>query len=306
MADQDLAALSPDESMSKLNDYYYPPYITQAHIFNAPQGWGFTDRVLKQYALQYVFDGSAEFWVENRKFSTHKGDLILYRPYETHSVRMYPNEDYISITIVFHYGNSTFPNEEMFAWENYLGNYANHEVNHYISELVGKYHQPGVHNQMQCQGLLHLILSACSKSRRERQMPGASKRNNTARLVHVKNHILKHLDKNIVPEELERLSGLSWNYLTSQFTKTFGYTVVQFLISSRIEAAKKMALESSLSYGEIANRVGYNSVHSFGKIFRKKTSMSLSEFCASVYDFDHWKQRNRASGDGGNDRTRTK
>ncbi len=286
----DLAALHPDETIGKLKDYYYPPYITQAHIFNAARGWGFTDRVLKQYALQYVLEGKADFEVEGRTFHTGKGDLILYRPYEKHSVRTAMDDDYISITVVFHYGQSSFPNEELFQGENYMGNYAHHEVNHYLGELAAKYHQPGIDNQMQCQGLLHLILSVCSRMRKKRQASGGSRRSNLARLVLVKNHIAQNLEKNIAPKELEKLSGLSWNYLSSQFTKMFGYTAVQYQIYARIEAAKKLALESTLSYGEIANRVGYSSVHAFGKIFRRKTNMSLTEYCASVYDFDHWRK----------------
>ena len=287
MAFRDLAAMAPDETLEKLSNYYFAPYITHAHVFNAPKGWYMKNRTLKQYALQYVIDGKADFTVEDNTFTTIKGDLILYRPYEVHSVYMYPDCDYISITIVFHFANTSFPIDELFHGENYLGNYADHEVDKYISELVAKYQQPGLHNHFYCQGLLSLILSKTSEWHNKRQPPQIIQKRNLPRLVQVKNYIKANIDKNINPKQMEKISGLTWNYLISQFSKTFGYTPCQYLIYMRISKAKEVALQSSISIGEISNLVGYKDVHTFGKTFKKHTGMSLSNFCKSVYDEDN-------------------
>jgi len=280
----DLAALAPQETIERLRDYHFAPYITLAHIFNAPRGWGFDNRVLKQYALNYVLDGQGEFVVEGRSYHCAKGDIVLYRPYERHSIRTIEDRDFLSITVVFHFTDTQVPLEELFAGAHHFGNYANHAVSHRLAELVAKYHLPGLRNQLACQGLLLHILSELASRTAPETAPAASQSKTIARIVQIRNHLLANPQHELVPAELERMSGLSWNYIIARFKSTFDLTPHQFLIHARITKAKELALQSNLSFGEIAARVGYGDVHAFGKMFKKKTGMSLTQFCASVYE----------------------
>jgi len=285
MTEPDLAALLPEETLEKLEDYYMPPYITLAHIFNAPRGWGFSGRVLKQHAINYVIEGAGEFTVEDHAFQVEKGDVFYYRPYESHGLRTLQEQDFLSITIVFHCMGSPLPLDLLMQNRHYLGRYTGHPVEEHFSELVAKYAQHGLHNRLLCQGLLLLILAQTSPQSRLQLHEPVHK--NVSRLVLVKNHIENQLDRELNAGELERISGLTWNYLISRFSRTFGITPAQFLIRARIRKAKELALQTPLSFGEIAHRIGYQDVHSLGKMFKRKTGMSLSEFCASVCETDH-------------------
>ncbi|WP_127490759.1 helix-turn-helix domain-containing protein [Paenibacillus glycanilyticus] len=66
------------------------------------------------------------------------------------------------------------------------------------------------------------------------------------------------------------------------FKDAYNITPMQFQIHLRIERAKELAIQSNMSVTEIAHHVGYTDVHTFRKIFKKKTGHSLSEFCASL------------------------
>ena len=295
MHEPDLAALDPRETLEALSDFRYPPYISLAHIFNAPGGWGFSGRVLKQYALNYVIGGRGVFSVGGAAHVVGKGDVFFYRPYEEHGLRSLPGNEFISITVVFHFADSPSPTDHLLQGANLLGNYAGKPVEHHFSELVARYRQPGTANRLACQASLLSILSETSlrAAEGEREHPG--RRKNLARLILVKNHIENHLDRSLDIREIERLSGLTWNYVIAEFKKTFGTTPMQFLIWARISKAKELALQTSLSFGEIAARVGYADIHAFGKTFKKKTGASLSDFCASLYEVDHrnhWPKRN--------------
>ena len=287
MHQPDLAALHPQETLEALSDFPFPPYISLAHIFNAPADWGFTGRILKQYALNYVLGGRGEFTVGGATHVVQKGDAFFYRPYEAHGLRSLPGGEFISITVVFHFADAPFPVEELAEGAHMLGCYAGQAVEHHFTELVAKYRRPGLENRLSCQALLLTILAETSRRVSDAKPKDIGRRKNLARLVLVKNHIENNLDRSINVPEIERLSGLTWNYIIVEFKRTFGTTPMQFLIWARIAKAKELALQSPLSFGEIAARVGYNDIHAFGKMFKKKTGTSLTEFCSSLYETDH-------------------
>ena len=82
--------------------------------------------------------------------------------------------------------------------------------------------------------------------------------------------------------DLERISGLSRNYLILQFKSVYGLTPFDYLSWVRVERAKELAIQHDLTFTEIAERTGYSDVHTFGRMFKKKTGMSLSQYCAAV------------------------
>jgi AraC-like DNA-binding protein len=296
MHQPDLAALHPRETLEALSDFPMPPYITLAHMFNAPRDWGFSGRVLKQYALNYVIDGRGRFTVEGEDYDVGKGDVFFYRPNEVHGLRALPGETFISMTVVFHFADAPFPMERLLERKHMLGFYEGHAVERYFTELVAKYRQHGLESRLCCQALLLNILAETSRRSSVPKTVDTAKRKNLARLILVKNHIENRLDRNLDVPEIERLSGLTWNYFIVEFRRIFGTTPMQFLIWARIAKAKELALQSSLSFGEIASLVGYNDIHAFGKMFKKKTGTSLTDFCSSLYETDHrvhWPDRGK-------------
>lgn len=272
--------------MEQPNNYYFPPYITLAHLFNAPQGWAIENRILKQYVLQYVVDGVAEYPVENNHYVTKRGDLLFHRPNELHSIVTLEGQPYVCISIVFHFGNSSFPIDDLINNVHYLGNFTNHPVERKLSELIIQYKQPGLIPTLQCQSLLMQILTEGSQWRNEQNAKTDSQQKNHAKLILIKNYITDHYTEDIQHTDLEKISGLSRNYIISQFKKMFGMSPMQFLMWIRINKAKNLAVQSNLSIGEIADRVGYSDVHTFGKMFKKKTGSSLTQFCAALFPHD--------------------
>jgi AraC-like DNA-binding protein len=278
--------LDPTDTLDQLKDYYFPPYITLAHMFHAPKGWGLKPRLLKQYQLQYVIEGSAAYRIEGKEYETKRGDLLLHRPSEMHQVLTRLDEPYVCISIVFHFGVTAFPFHEWIASDTHdMGNYANQSLENKLSELVVHYRQPGIAHQLQSQNLLMQILLQIAAVQGQAYGTTAGKKedSNTAKLILLRNHIAGHYEAGFRHEELESLCGWSRNYIITQFTAAFGMSPMQYLIWVRIEKAKELALQSGLTFGEIANRVGYANVHAFGKTFKRKTGMSLSQFCATLF-----------------------
>lgn len=277
-----LELLEPDESIQRLSDYYFAPYITLAHIFHAPTGWKLDIRSLKQYQLQFVVEGVAEYIVEGTSYLTRRGDLLFHRPHERHSVRTVEHEPYVCVSIVFHFGKLDVPIHGLTGEHHYLGNFHNHPLESMLSQLVAHYHQPGLEHQLLAQSQLLRVFGEIGILRKEQSPQKKASAKYRARLVLVKNYITEHYREQIRHTDIERISGFSRNYLIRQYKSVYGMTPFEYLTSIRVERAKELAIQHDLTVSEIAERTGYSDVHTFGRMFKRKTGMSLSQYCAAI------------------------
>lgn len=282
--------LSPSETMEKLKDVYFPPYITLAHMFHAPDGWSIQNRILKQYQLQYVLEGEALYEIEGIAYRTIKGDLLFHGPGELHQVRTVTGKSYVCLSIVFHFGEMDYPVRELVGFQetndrpHYLGNFDDQPIQNKLSELILHYKRPGFYDQQQAQQLLMYILLQLGKSDLHRRLERSPQDSaGKAKLVLLRNFIDSRLREGFLHVELEQLSGWSRNYIIVQFKKTFGMSPIQYLVWIRLEKAKELALQSGYSFSQIAEAVGYSDVHALGKAFKKKTGMSMSQFVGTLF-----------------------
>ncbi|MFC5653502.1 helix-turn-helix domain-containing protein [Paenibacillus solisilvae] len=264
------------------NMYFHPPYITLGHLFNAPEQWSIAPRMLNNYQLQYVVEGVAEYEIDGRLIVTKRGDLIYHSPMQPHQVRTVEGEPYICISILFHFGETQYPVEQLLGADRYLGNFAGQSIEKMLTQLISHYHQPGLMHHAQCQGLLMQILASLSGSKQERETKTEGQQKIKTKIVLIRNHIASHYNRNIRHLELESLSGLSRNYIIVKFRKAFGMTPFEYLTRVRIERAKELAVQTNMSIGEIASTVGYADVHTFGRMFKNKMGTSFSQFCSSL------------------------
>lgn len=71
---------------------------------------------------------------------------------------------------------------------------------------------------------------------------------------------------------------LNKNYLCQLFKKEVGMTYIAYVREYRVEQAKKLLRETSLSLGEISEDVGYVDPAYFSRIFKKQTTMSPNQY----------------------------
>ncbi|KRF42981.1 AraC family transcriptional regulator [Paenibacillus sp. Soil787] len=286
-----LYTLDPSETLENLKESYFPPYITLAHLFHAPEGWSLNPRVLKQFQLQYVIEGSADCQIEGIDYTTKKGDLLFYIPEELHHIKTLPGKNYVCVSIVFHFGDTEFPILDLIGFRregvenpHYMGNFSERSIENQLLELIHHNRQPCIYHQQRCQHLLMGILLALADANNRKAAASVIEESaGTAKLILIRNFIDSRLREGFRHEELEQLSGWSRNYIILQFRNSFGMSPLQYLVWIRLEKAKELALQSGMSFGSIATAVGYSDIHSFGKIFKRKVGLSLSQFVATLY-----------------------
>ena len=94
------------------------------------------------------------------------------------------------------------------------------------------------------------------------------------RLSYARDFIHASLDSPITLEEIAQVAALSPHHFLRAFKERYHQTPFQYLTTCRINRAKELLLQTSLSVTEICLFVGYTSMGSFSSRFKKMTGQS--------------------------------
>jgi YesN/AraC family two-component response regulator len=75
---------------------------------------------------------------------------------------------------------------------------------------------------------------------------------------------------------------LSKSALQKLFKENMTISVMEYFKQIKIKEAKTLIREDNFNFTEISQKLGYNSIHYFSRIFKNETGMTLSEYSNSV------------------------
>ncbi len=96
--------------------------------------------------------------------------------------------------------------------------------------------------------------------------------------IRLAQYVLDHYMQELSLKQLSAHFRCNAAYIGQAFKKDIGVSFGDYLKQMRIEKAKELLRESSMSTGEIAVKVGYANVSYFFSIFKKTTGLSPSEY----------------------------
>jgi AraC-like DNA-binding protein len=88
-------------------------------------------------------------------------------------------------------------------------------------------------------------------------------------------------------QRLAAVSGVSAAHFARSFKEAFGIPPHRYLLARRIERASALLRDTELPITEIAFRTGWNSLGTFGRIFREITGESPSQLRAKERAASH-------------------
>lgn len=98
--------------------------------------------------------------------------------------------------------------------------------------------------------------------------------------------IIAYFERNIrTPMTIERICKdnlVSSSQLKKLFRERHGCGVISHYTHMKIEQAKQLIRSRQMNYTQIADYLGYTSVHYFSRQFKKETGMTPSEYTASI------------------------
>lgn len=91
-------------------------------------------------------------------------------------------------------------------------------------------------------------------------------------------YIHANYDQKITLNQLTERFHINRTTLSEEFTKTTGLSVIDYLIKLRIKIASILLSQTDIPISEILYRTGFNDSTHFGRIFRKYTGFSPSQY----------------------------
>lgn len=147
--------------------------------------------------------------------------------------------------------------------------------------IVDGWHNPQRESALFCQAYLLELLAQLFACVHEGQGVASS---GPAPALHRARHFIElHVTNKVDLDAVSRHCGLSKFHLVRMFKEAFGTTPIQYQLGLRIEQAKRLLASRHLTINDVAHQVGYDSVSSFTRAFRRVVGISPGNYRRVVY-----------------------
>lgn len=96
--------------------------------------------------------------------------------------------------------------------------------------------------------------------------------------IEVKNYVLHHLSEQITTSQLAEALYMSRGYLCEKFKKESGVTLSDFILSTKIDEAKRLLLNTTKSISAIGEYLGFSSQSHFNNTFKKYVELTPKKY----------------------------
>lgn len=250
------------------------------------------------WELTYVDKGQIAVYQNGNAFLLKSGEMMLCKPSVVHRSHAYQNdfscvvdiefvldcplqEDFDNQIIILNAEErqcmAAIIREASQAYEHFE-KAPNTAVQMELSDAV-----PYGSQQIICNRLEELLIYACRGNRSiriDRRLIPSDLQTNLASQIQA--YICEHLSEKITLEKLAQIHCISITKLKRIFREDVGCSVITYLTDQRIKEAKNLIRKDRLNFSQIAEAVGYESIHYFSAVFKKQTGMTLTEYANSV------------------------
>lgn len=260
----------------------------------------------------YIEEGEADFILNGVTYRLKEGDVIIMPPTLVHIINSDNNSPFVQY--IFHFdfffdkereklvSNITDPTNiqiketEMYFAVNYFVARLNQSERHRIRSLFLSMFKEFIEKKMGYEIFLKAIAIEILGIYMRSETNCTIKSYKNAKSWMSIEKAIKYIHENYFDSELDNIkiseaAELSPNYLSNIFREQMGFRVHEYINHVRIEKAKKLILENKKNFSEIAVVLGFSSIHTFSKIFKKTTGVNPSEFIkiniSKTDSFDH-------------------
>lgn len=231
----------------------------------------------------YVVGGSGKFNIEGKLLPVTTDDMVIVNPNVEHTEVSYNKRplEYIVLGVEgLEYSAGEDADERWFMTN--LQN-AREALLHALREMLREIEYKAVGYELICQDLLEVLILRLMRhaglqflpTKTEHRKPG---RKPSKECAAVRHYIDNHFKENINLDMLSELVHVNKYYMVHSFTKEYGISPINYLISRRIEESKYLLSDTDHSLSQISHMLGFSSPSYFSQSFRRLEGMSPMEF----------------------------
>ena len=231
----------------------------------------------------YVVGGSGKFNIEGKLLPVTTDDMVIVNPNVEHTEVSYNKRplEYIVLGVEgLEYSAGEDADERWFMTN--MQN-AREALLHALREMLREIEYKAVGYELICQDLLEVLILRLMRhaglqflpTKTEHRKPG---RKPSKECAAVRHYIDNYFKENINLDMLSELVHVNKYYMVHSFTKEYGISPINYLISRRIEESKYLLSDTDHSLSQISHMLGFSSPSYFSQSFRRLEGMSPMEF----------------------------
>lgn len=252
------------------------------------------------WEFTYIDKGSVIFTADTREFLLKGGEIAFHKPNEFHKLRAFETPP--NVTIVSFECRS----DAMRFFENKIFKLSPSERN-MLSSLIDegrktfepltpdppimgmreKENAPFGSKQLTFNLLEQFLVMLLRRGdapivRERRYVSRMEKTDYPDEIVNILQYLERHIDQPLTVAQIADAFHMSENTLKKHFSYYVPGGVTHTFTDMKIERAKYLIREQSLNFTQIAEALGFASIHYFSRLFTKKTGMTPTQFRHSI------------------------
>ena len=283
--------------LSKLFDI---PQIVTIHYFEYGKDFVFEGESHDFWEFLCVDKGEAIVTAHQQVHVLQKGDIIFHKPGQFHSVAtngvIAPN--LVVVSFVCHSPAMGFFEDRILCLEeterNLLAAVVAEASSAFLTPLNNPYTRQLSRNPMQPPGaeqliqlsLEHFLISLYRKGALSAQGPKLTKsfklKQDDETFRHIHAYMEARLSQSLTLGQICRDNLIGASQLQKLFHDKCGSGIIAYFSRLKITRAKELIREQDMNFTQIADSLGYASIHYFSRQFKKITGMMPSEYSSSI------------------------
>lgn len=272
--------------------------LMTVHYFEYTSNFYFPGEAHDFWEFLYVDKGLVDVTAGETNYVLKKGDIIFHKPYEFHSLSangiVAPNLVVVSFKCI---------SPAMRFFENKILRMGDTErvlLGRLIEEAASAFSSPlddpdtkMLERSETCNFASEQIIRACLElilinlirtggTGEERVSSTIREKAEQDTFTKIVAYLNKNIKNKITLNDVCRENMCGCSFLQKVFREKTGGGVMEYFGRMKVDFAKQYIREGSKNFTEIANELGYSSIHYFSRHFKKVTGMTPSEYSSSV------------------------
>ena len=275
--------------------------IVNAAYYVLPDDFYFSGESHDFWELVYVDRGQVAIRQEENSYLLKTGEMLFCRPNTFHNCSVWQGMPGAIVNIAFEVDGQTqqpFGNEIIVlsaeerqcmaaiireAAQTYT-HFENMPASVRLERLDSA---PYGSRQIICNRLEELMIYACRSGRNiriaRRLLPADAELGGAETSVRIRKYLSEHYHEKLSLDRIAWDNCLSITKLKRVFKEETGSSVMSCLGEIRIKEAKQLIRKGKMNFTQIAETVGFDSIHYFSAFFKKHTGLTPTEYAKSLH-----------------------
>jgi AraC-like DNA-binding protein len=241
--------------------------------------------ILDCIELTVVVDGKGEIITNDISTPVKEGDVYISFTGDFHKIISDDKKPLKYDFIAFKCADAVLSE----AFELIMQNYSapekrcvqDEKISYLLGNIIAEINEPDKFSEeilysMLRQLMIYIIRSYKENSRSIVSFGGIT--DGEALCLQLMNYIDTHIYTMDCLSRLSETTGYSYNYMSNIFKKNTSTTLLEYFHAKRMKTAKLLLAENKRSVSQIAELLGYSSIYTFSRAFKKQYGISPSDY----------------------------